>query len=92
MTGIHRECLLICHCCKILHYKTVLSPVLEDGSVASVNYEFVRMLCHPLVQIVLYHSHNGCGIYALARIFIYRACIYLVIRPVTVHIDSSVEA
>ena len=59
MSGIHYKSLLVSHLGQILHHKTVLCPVLEHGSVASIGDQFMRVLCHTIVQIVLDHRHYG---------------------------------
>ena len=41
-----------------------LGPVAEDLSVASVRDEFVWELCHPRVQVVHDHMHDGRGMAA----------------------------
>ena len=59
VAGIHHKSLLVGHFSKILHHKTILRPVLEHGSVASIGDQFMRVLCHTIVQIVLDHRHYG---------------------------------
>ena len=79
MARIQHQGLLVGHLREVLHGQTVLSPVLEGGSVASVDDELVGMLCHSHVQVIGY------------RKIIYTAGVYLVIGPQTVHIDTSVS-
>ena len=59
MSGIHYQRLIVSHRSKVLHREPVLRPVLEDGAVAAVYNQFVGMLGHSLVQIVLDHRHNS---------------------------------
>ena len=90
MAGIHHQGLFVRHRGQVLHGQQILGPVLEDGPVASVDYEFVGMLRHPGIQIVLYHSHYGGRLPALGRVFANGTGVHLIGRTETVHIDASV--
>ena len=90
MSRIQNKSLFIRHFREILHGKPVLCPVLEHRTVSSICYKLVGMLCHRIIKIVAYHKHNGCSLYTLVREVIYTAGIYLVIRPVPVHIYPAV--
>ena len=90
MSRIHHECLFVSHRSEVLHDKAVLGPVLEHGSVTSICDQFVRMLCHAVVEIVLDHRHDRSRLTRLGRIFIYRPGIHLVVRTEAVHVDTSV--
>ena len=92
MAGVHDEGLLLRHCGEIFHRQTVLGPVLEDGSVAAVGDELVRMLGHSRVQIVLYHCHDRGSLGASCRILVYRAGVHRIVRTQAVHIDAAVFA
>ena len=59
MSGIHHQRLVVGHLAQVSHRQAVLRPVLEDGTVAAVDDEFVRVLCHFRVEVVLYHQHDG---------------------------------
>ena len=90
MTGIHDKGLLIRHCGKVLHCEAVLGPVLEDCAVAAVDDELMRVLGHTLVQIVLDHGHDGRSLPGFGGVLIYRARVYLIGRPIPVHVDAAV--
>ena len=78
MAGVHHQRLLVSHGGKVLHGQQVLRPILENRSVAAVDYEFVRMLRNPRIQIVLDHRHNGCRLPGFRRILIYRTGVHRV--------------
>ena len=67
-----------------------MRPVLEDGSVAAVDNQLVRMLCHSRVQIVLNHQHDGSSLTTLVRIVIDGASKHLIAGTIAVHIDASI--
>ena len=90
MARVHHEGLRVGHFRQVAHCQPVLCPVLEDGPVAPVSYELVRMLCHTRVQIVLYHGHDGRGLAAFGGIHVNRAGIHLIVRTESVHVDSAV--
>ena len=90
MAGVHYQGLFIGHGGQVLHYQPVLRPVLEDGAVAAVDDEFVRMLGHSFVQVVLDHGHNGRRLPRACRIFVNGPGIDLIGRPIPVHIDASI--
>ena len=92
MAGVHDEGLLLRHCGEIFHRQTVLGPVLEDGSVAAVGDELVRMLGHSRVQIVLDHCHYGGGLFAFCRVFSDWPGVHRIVRTQAVHIDAAVFA
>ena len=89
-TGVHRQGLLVGHGGEVLHGQPVLGPVLEDGAVAAVGDQFVRMLGDPRVQVVLDHRHDGGGLPGAGGIFVDRAGVHRVIRAETVHVDAAV--
>ncbi len=72
VSGVHHEGLLVGHLREVSHHQAVLRPVLEDGSVASVGYQLVRVLGHARVEVVLYHGHNGRRLTAPCRVLVYR--------------------
>lgn len=90
MTAIHDQSLVVFHVGEILHHKAILSPVLEDGAIATVDDQLVRMLSHGRIQVVLNHQHDSCGLLAFARIFVNRTGIHLIGRAETVHVDAAV--
>ena len=70
MAAVHHQRLLVGHGGEVLHHQPVLRPVLENGAVAPVDDELVRVLRHSLVQVVLDHGHDGRRLPALGRIFV----------------------
>ena len=88
-SGIDGQGLLLGHRGQILHREPILRPVLEDGPVAAVGNEFVRVLGDARIQVVLDHRHDGGCLARTAGIFIDRAGIDVVGRPETVHVDPS---
>ena len=90
MAGVHHERLLVRHRGEVLHHEAVLRPVLEDGAVAAVDDEFVRMLGHARVQVVLDHRHDGRRLPALGRVLVDGPGIHLIGRAETVHVDAAV--
>ena len=92
MAGVHDEGLLLRHCGEIFHSQAVLGPVLEDGSVAAVGDELVRMLRHSRVQIVLDHCHYGGGLFAFCRVFSDWPGVHRIVRTQAVHIYAAVFA
>ena len=90
MAAVHDQGLLVRHGGEILHGKPVLGPVLEDGSVSAVDDELVRMLGHPLVQVVLDHGHDGGRLAGPGRILVNGPGIHLIGRPVAVHVDAAI--
>ena len=90
MTGIHHERLLVCHLAEVFHHEAILCPVLEHGTIASVCYQFVRMLCHCRVKVVLNHQHDGGSLLRAVWIVAYRTGIHLVVRTVAIHVYSAV--
>ena len=90
MTRVHHERLLVGHLAEVFHCESVLRPVLEDGTVASVHDEFVRMLRHLRVQVVLNHEHDGGSLFGVVRILVDGASVHIVCRTIAVHIDASV--
>ena len=91
MARIQHKSLLVRHLGQILHGQTVLGPVLESRSVASIDDQLVGMLGDGHVQVIGYHQHDGRSLTAPVRKIIYTAGVYLVIGPQTVHIDTSVS-
>ncbi len=91
MTRVQHQSLLVRHLREILHGQTVLGPVLESCSVASIDDQLVGMLGNGHVQVIGYHQHDGRSLTALVWKIIYTAGVYLVIGPQTVHIDTSVS-
>ena len=62
MAGIHHQCLRVGHLREIFHSEQILCPVLENGTVAAVGDQFVGMLGHPRIEIVLDHHHDRGGL------------------------------
>ena len=91
MSRIQYQSLLVRHLGQILHGQTVLGPVLESRSVASIDDQLVGMLGDGHVQVIGYHQHDGRSLTAPVWKIIYTAGVYLVIGPQTVHIDTSVS-
>ena len=90
MAAVHDEGLLVGHLAEVFHHQAVLSPVLEDGAVATVGDELVRMLSHGGVEVILDHQHDGGRLTALGRILLDGAGVHLVGGAQTVHIDAAV--
>ena len=90
VTGIHHKCLLVGHLAQVFHYKPILRPVLEHGAVSAIGYQFVRMLCYSLIEVVLNHHHDGCGLLRAVWILVNRTGVHLVGRPETIHVYSSI--
>ena len=90
MAAVHHQRLLVGHGGQVLHGEPVLRPVLENGPVAAVDDELVRMLRHPFVQVVLNHGHDGRRLGSAGGVLLYRACVYFIGRPIPVHIDAAV--
>ncbi len=90
VAAVHHQRLLVGHLAQILHHQAVLCPVLEHGAVSAVGNQFVRMLCHSGVQVVLNHQHDGGSLAALGGILVNGAGIHLVGGAQTVHINASV--
>ena len=67
-----------------------MGPVLEDGSVAAIGDQFVRVLGHGGIQVVLDHQHDGCGLPALGGILVDGTGVHLVVGTVAVHVDTAV--
>ena len=90
MSGIHHQCLLVGHLAQILHSESVLCPVLEYCAIAAISNEFVRVLCHCGVEVVLNHQHNSCCLAGTMGILVDRTSIHVVARAEAIHIDSAV--
>ena len=90
MAAIHDKCLLVSHLAKILHDQPVLCPVLENGTVATIDDEFVRVLSHLRVKIVLYHQHDGCCLPTLMRIVVDGTGMHLVAGTIAIHVDATI--
>ena len=90
VAGVHHQRLLVGHSRKILHREPVLRPILENGAVAAVDYEFVRMLGHARVQVILNHRHNCRRLPGFRGVLIDRAGVHWVRRAQAVHIDAAV--
>ena len=92
MARIHHQRLTVGHLREVLHRQTVLRPVLEHRAVAAVGNQFVGMLRHGLVQVVLDHQHDGRGLPALRGVFVDRPRVHLVVGTQAVHVDPAVLA
>ena len=90
MSAVHYQRLLVCHLAQVLHHKAILCPVLEHGTIAAVGDEFVRMLCHRFVQIVLDHHHDGGSLTALVGILVNGSCLHLIAGTEAVHINAAI--
>ena len=90
MTTVHHERLLFGHFTQILHHQTILRPVLKNRTVPTIGNQFIRMLCHAWIQVVLNHEHDGCCLLTLCRIFRNRSRIHFVCRTIAVHVNASV--
>ena len=90
MPAVHHQRLLVRHGGQILHREAVLRPVLENGPVSAVDDEFVRVLRHPLVQVVLDHGHDGRRLLCAGGVLVHRPGVYLIGGPIAVHVDASV--
>ena len=75
---------------EVLHGEAVLGPVLEDRAVAAVGNEFVRVLCHGRIQVVLDHQHNGCRLAARGGVLVHRTRVHSVGGAVAVQVNSAV--
>ena len=91
MTRVHHQCLLVCHLAEILHHKSILRPVLEHGTVASVGNQFVWMLRYCLIQVVLYHHHDSGSLLAFVWIFVNGTSVHIIRRTEAIHIDTSIS-
>ena len=87
---IHHKRLLVGHLAQILHCEPVLCPVLEYGSVAAVHYQFVRMLRHLGVEIVLNHQHYSSRLLRMVRILVDGSGVHLITRTVAIHVYATV--
>ena len=87
---VHHERLFVGHLREVFHSQAVLGPVLKHGAVAPVGYEFVGMLGHARVQIVLNHHHDGRGLARPGRILVDWPGVHRILRTVAVHIYASV--
>ena len=90
VAGVHDERLLVGHFRKVFHGEAVLRPVLEYGAVASVGYQFVRMLRHRLVEVVVNHQHDGGCLPAAGGVLVYRPRVHFVVGPQAVHVNPAV--
>ncbi len=90
VAAVHDEGLLVGHLAKVFHHQAVLGPVLEDGAVAAVGDQLVRMLRHGGVEVVLYHQHDGGRLMALGGVLVDGAGVHLVRGAQTVHVDATV--
>ena len=90
MPRIHDQGLLVGHFRQIFHDQTVLRPVLENGTVPAIGNQFVRMLRHRRIQVILNHQHDSCRLTAFGRILLDRAGEHRVIRTETVHVNAPV--
>ena len=68
VTRVHGEGLLVGHLAEVLHEEVVLSPVGEDGTVASVGDELMGELSNSLVEVVHDHELDGGGLTALGGV------------------------
>ena len=87
---IHHKRLLVGHLAQILHREPVLCPVLEYGSVAAIYYQFVRMLRHLGVEVVLNHQHYSSRLLRMVRILVDGSGVHLITRTVAVHVYATV--
>ena len=55
---IHDEGLVIPHFTEVFHHQTVLRPILENRTVATIGDEFMRELSNSRVQVIVNHQHN----------------------------------
>lgn len=92
MARVHHEGLLVGHLGEVLHRQTILCPVLEDGAIASIDDQLVRVLCHARVEVVLDHQHDGCSLLRTMGIVGDVAGLHLIGGTVAVHIDTTVLA
>ena len=60
--AVHDERLLLGHFAQVAHHEAVLGPVLEDGAIAAVRDELLRVLGDGRIQVVLDHQHDGRGL------------------------------
>ena len=90
VTAIHDKCLLVGHLAQVFHDQPVLGPVLEDGTVATIDDQLVGVLRHTRVEVVLNHEHDGGCLTAACGILVDGAGIHLVARAVAVHIDAPI--
>ena len=90
MAGIHDQCLLVGHLRKILHHQSVLCPILEDGTVAAIDYQLMGMLRHSRVEVVLNHEHDGSRLTRAVRVFINWTGLHLVLRTIPIHIYTPI--
>ena len=90
MAAVHHEGLLVGHLREVFHHEAVLCPVLKHCAVATIGDEFVGVLCHCGVQVVLNHQHDGGSLTTFGGIFLNGAGIHLVGGTQAVHINAAV--
>ena len=90
MTAIHHKRLLVGHLAQVFHHEPILCPVLEDGSVATVDNQLMGMLGHTRIQVVLNHQHDGCRLTTPVWIVVDGTCIHVVAGTIAVHIDAAI--
>ena len=90
MPRIHNKCLLVGHLTQVFHNQTVLCPVLENSTIATVCNQFVRVLSHSLVKVVLDHHHDSSSLMRLVWVFVNRTSVHFVCRAEAIHIYASV--
>ena len=74
---------------QVLHGEQVLRPVLEYRPVAPVGNQFVGVLGHCRIQVVLDHEHDGGCLLIFRRVLFDRSGVHSVCRPVAVQINAS---
>ena len=92
MPAVHDERLLFGHFAQVAHDEAVLGPVLEDGAIAAVRDELLRVLGDSRVQVVLDHQHDGRGLRGLGRVMVNGSRVHRVVRHEPVHVDAAVGA
>ena len=92
VAAVHDEGLLLGHFAQVAHHEAVLRPVLEDGAIAPVGDEFLGVLGHGRIQVVLDHEHDGGGLRGLRRVVVDGPRVHRVVRHEPVHVDAAVGA
>ncbi len=90
MPRVHHEGLSVGHLAEIFHRQAVLCPVLEHGSIAAVGNQFMWMLGHGRVEVVLYHHHDCRSLTRPGWVLVDRPGIHFVVGPIAVHVDTAV--
>ena len=90
MSGVHHQRLAVGHLRQIFHGKAILRPILKHSAVASICNQFVRMLGHCRIKIILNHHHYGGSLAGAGRIILDTTRFHLIMGSEAVHVYASV--